>query len=297
MEKIKCAIIGPGNIGMNLLYKIKRSTILECTLFVGRNEKSKNLLSAQKMGFRTSAESVQALIDNADDYEIVFDATTAESHKTTASILKKLGKYAIDLTPSKVGRLCVPCLNWKQCVNEKNVNMVTCGGQSMVPLARALVEACPQTTYIESVSTISSKSAGPGTRANIDDYIETTGQALREFTGIHNTKAMIVLNPAEPPIIMRNTLYAIADKPDIFMIRENVYEMTRLIEKYVPGFRMIVEPTFLKENIIATTVSVEGCGDFLPRYAGNLDIITCAAIEMAEHYACKLLEEEGGCIF
>lgn len=297
MEKIKCAIIGPGNIGMNLLYKIKRSNILECTLFVGRNKNSKNLIAAKKMGFNTSSQSVQALIDNADDYDIAFDATTAESHKTTAAILKKLNKYAIDLTPSKVGRLCVPCLNWESCLDERNVNMVTCGGQSMVPIAHALVEACPKTKYIESVSTISSKSAGPGTRANIDDYIETTGQALREFTGVSNTKAMIVLNPADPPIIMRNTLYAIVEQPNIEKIRQNVYSMTQLIEKYIPGFRMIVEPTFLKDNIIATTVCVEGCGDFLPRYAGNLDIITCAAIEMAEHYAGKLLEEQGGCIF
>ena len=297
MKKIKCAIIGPGNIGMNLLYKIGRSNLLECALFIGRSETSKNLLQAKKMGIRTGSNSVQDLIDFADGYDIVFDATTAESHKTTAAILKKLKKYAIDLTPSKVGKLCVPCLNWEECLLVDNVNMVTCGGQSMVPLAYALKKACPQAEYVETVSTISSASAGPGTRANIDDYVETTGLALRQFSGISNTKAMIVLNPAEPPIIMRNTLYAIAENPDIEKIQKSLDEMVKNIEKYVPGYTMLVEPTLLKDNIVATSVQVEGCGDFLPRYAGNLDIITCAAIEMAEHYACKLLQEEGGCLF
>lgn len=297
MNKIRCAIIGPGNIGMNLLYKINRSNILECALFVGRNENSKNLIAARKMGITTGSNSIQDIIDNADEFDIVFDATTAESHKTTAAILKKLKKYAIDLTPSKVGKLCVPCLNWKDCLQVDNVNMITCGGQSMVPLAYALKQACPQTTYVETISTISSKSAGPGTRANIDDYIETTGLALKQFSGVENTKAMIVLNPAEPPIIMRNTLYAIAENPDLIRIRVELDNMVRKIEKYIPGYTMLVEPTLLKDNIVAISVQVEGCGDFLPRYAGNLDIITCAAIEMAEHYACKLLEEEGGCLF
>ncbi len=297
MRKIRCAIIGPGNIGMNLLYKIRRSGVLECSLFIGKNKESKNLLEAQRMGIPVASNSIQALIENPDAYEIVFDATTSESHKTAAAMLKKLRKYTIDLTPSKIGKLCVPCLNWQECMGEDNVNMVTCGGQSMVPLAYALVQACPQTTYLETVSTISSASAGPGTRANIDDYIITTRQALMEFTGIKNAKSMIVLNPAEPPIIMKNTLYATADNPDIEKVKQSVDEMAAIIKGYVPGFQIIVEPTLMNKHTIVVSAQVEGSGDFLPAYAGNLDIITCAAIEMAEHYACNLLENEGGCLF
>ena len=300
MRKIRCAIIGPGNIGMNLLYKIRRSRVLECTLFIGRNKNSKNLIEAQRIGagsIVTASNSIQALMDNPDMYDIVFDATTAESHKTAAAVLKKLKKFAIDLTPSKVGKLCVPCLNGKDCLSVDNVNMVTCGGQSMVPLAFALVHACPQTEYLETVSTISSASAGAGTRANIDDYVITTRQALLEFTGVKSAKAMIVLNPAEPPIIMRNTLYAVAQNPDMKKITQNISEMAAAIEKYVPGFRIIVEPTLLQKDVIAVSAQVEGSGDFLPAYAGNLDIITCAALEMAEHYARKLLEDEGGILF
>lgn len=303
MEKIRCAIIGSGNIGMNLLYKIRRSHVLECSLFVGRNEKSENLREAGRMGVNVAANSTQALIDQSDLYEIVFDATTAEAHRIAAPLLKRMGKHVIDLTPSKVGKLCVPCLNWQDCLGEMNVNMVTCGGQSMVPLAYALTRACPQTTYLETVSTISSASAGTGTRENIDEYILTTRQALQEFAGGmpggdgRKTKAMIVLNPADPPIIMRNTLYAMAEDPDLEEIGKSVGEMAEVIQSYVPGFQIMVNPVLLQEGIIAVTAQVEGAGDFLPAYAGNLDIITCAGIEMAEHYARQWLEEEGRCLF
>ena len=297
MKKIRCAIIGPGNIGMNLLYKIRKSNVLECSIFVGRDEHSKNLMEARKMGVLTASNSLKSLIEFADIYDIVFDATTADSHRIAASILRKMNKIVIDLTPSKVGKLCVPCLNWEECLNVDNVNMVTCGGQSMVPLAKALVEACTDIQYFETVSTISSDSAGVGTRANIDDYILTTREALVQFTGVKRAKAMIVLNPANPPIIMRNTLYAVTEHPNINKAIEKVKEMAEVIERYVPGFRILVEPSLLKDNVITVTAQVEGSGDFLPSYAGNLDIITCAGLEMAEHYACKLLEEEGSCLF
>lgn len=293
MERVSCAIIGPGNIGMDLLYKIRKSKLLECSLLVGRNEHSNNLREAKRKGYFTSAESTKALKKYKDMYDIVFDATTAESHRLIAPILRKLNKFAIDLTPSKAGKFCVPCLNKIECLGEVNVNLVTCGGQSMVPIAYALKEACPQISYFEVTSTIASASAGPGTRANIDDYIMTTRQALLEFTKVASAKAMIVLNPAKPPMVMRNTLYAMAENPNMSLIMEKVSQMEQLLRQYVPGFQIVVSPTLLKDNIIAVTAQVRGSGDYLPSYAGNLDIITCAALEMAECYASYILESGG----
>ena len=296
-KKIRCAIIGPGNIGMNLLMKIKRSKLLECSLFVGRNPDSKNLAAAAQMGYNVSYDSLQALIQQESSFDILFDATSADSHRITAEMMKKLNKYTIDLTPSKIGKLCVPSLNWEECVEEDNINMVTCGGQSMVPLAYAIKSVCDDISYIETVSTISSASAGIGTRENIDDYIQTTQMALRKFTGVNNTKTMIVLNPAEPPIIMRNTLYVRGENIDMEKVSGAVYDMEKNIQGYVPGYKIIVPPTLMENDIVAVSAQVEGSGDFLPEYAGNLDIITCAAIEMGEKYAMRLMETEGGCIF
>jgi acetaldehyde dehydrogenase len=293
MDKVSCAIIGSGNIGMNLLYKIRKSKLLECTLLVGRNASSPNLLEAKEKGYFVSAESNQALIKYEKMYDIIFDATTAESHKILSPILNKLDKFSVDLTPSKVGKLCIPCLNKEECLKEKDVNMVTCGGQSMVPIAVALKKACPQIKYFEVIATISSASAGAGTRGNIDEYIITTQQALRELTKVDAVKAMIVLNPAKPPVTMRNTLYARVDNPDMNTVLKAVSEMESNLQQYVPGFKIIVLPTLMKENIIAVTVQVEGTGDYLPEYAGNLDIITCAALEMAEYYASDMLERGG----
>lgn len=296
-KRIKCAIIGPGNIGMNLLTKLRKSKLLECSLFVGRNPESRNLAQAAKMGYNVSYESLQALIDYEEQYDILFDATSADSHKITSEVMRKMNKYTIDLTPSKVGKICVPCLNWRECIEVENINMVTCGGQSMVPLAYAIKQVCKDISYLETVSTIASASAGIGTRENIDDYIHTTQLALREFTGVQNTKAMIVLNPANPPVIMHNTLYARVVKPDLIEIGKSVHQMERTIQRYVPGFKIIVEPTLIEQDIIALSAQVEGTGDYLPEYAGNLDIITCAGIEMAEKYAMQLMEKEGICIF
>jgi len=297
MNKIKVAIIGSGNIGMNLLYKIKRSGVLECVYFIGRNSESENLSVAKHMGYRVSHDSIEAIIREPDCCDIVFDATSAESHRKNASILRKMDKFVVDLTPSKVGKLCIPCLNWEDSIKADNVNMITCGGQAMVPIAYALKKACSKIKYLETVSTISSISAGAGTRQNIDEYVKTTSMALKEFTGISNTKAMIVLNPAEPPIIMRNTLYAVVENPDINKMKAEVKLMEKQIQQYIPGYRVIIEPTIFDEGVITVTVQVEGSGDFLPSYAGNLDIITCAGIEIAEHYARNLICKEEACPF
>lgn len=247
------------------------------------------------MGYNVSADSIKAIIDNPYSSEIVFDATSAETHKMVAPILKKLGKYVIDLTPSQVGKMCVPCLNGDECLNEDNINMITCGGQSIVPLAYAIAKACGA-RYVESNSVIASLSAGPGTRANIDEYVQTTSKALKKFTGVAKAKSMIVLNPAEPPIIMRNTLYLESDTPDLEKAAKAAYSMEAEIQKYVPGFNIIVPPAFYGENIITTSAQVVGSADFLPEYSGNLDIITCAAVEMAERFAKKTLMQESLCL-
>lgn len=288
MNKVKVGIIGTGNIGTDLLMKIQRSKYLECGIFTGRNADSKGIQMAKSIGIRTSFNSISAIEENPERCEIVFDATSAKVHEHNAPILKALNKFVIDLTPSKIGRLCVPAINLEESLNERNVNLITCGGQATIPIAYALSKVHPETKYIEIVASIASRSAGTGTRNNIDEFTQTTKDALKQFTGIRNTKAIITLNSAEPPIIMRNTVYAIIDNPNIESIRKEVQKMVKEIQKYVPGYRVKVEPIFESGRII-TTIEVEGLGDYLPQYAGNLDIITCAAIEIAENYAKRKL--------
>lgn len=285
-KKVKVGIIGTGNIGTDILLKLKRSEILECGMFAGRNPDSKGIKIAQEMGVPTSTDSIKAIQDNPDCCEIVFDATSANVHKVNAPILKEMGKFAIDLTPAHVGKMCVPVLNLEECMNEENVNLITCGGQATTPIAYAISKIHPETKYIEIVATIASKSAGAGTRNNIDEFTQATRDALTEFTGIDNTKAIIVLNPAEPPITMHNTVYALIDNPDMGAIRKSVREMEQKIRKYVPGYSIVMEPTY-ENGRVTTTLQVVGLGDYLPKYSGNLDIITCAAIEIAENYAKK----------
>ena len=297
MTKINVAIIGSGNIGMDLIYKIKRSNVLRCEWIVGRDPNSVNLNKLRKMGYQTSSDGIKTLASNPYNYDIVFDATTAQAHKAHAPILYRLGKYTIDLTPARIGEICVPCLNGESCLNCNNINMVTCGGQATVPLAYAISKVTPNIKYIEMVSTISSFSAGKGTRDNIDEYIHTTNSALRKFTGINNVKAMMVLNPADPPITMRNTLYVEADKFDVHEVYKSIVWIADRIKQYVPGYKILFEPTMLTDTILTVSAQVEGSGDYLPRYAGNLDIITCAAIEMAEKKAREILLKEGATPF
>lgn len=294
MKKIKVAIIGTGNIGTDILMKLQRSEILECGMFAGHNPDSEGIRRAKEMGIPTSIDSIHAIEENPDCCEIVFDATSASVHKIHAPILKKLNKFAIDLTPAHVGKMCIPVLNMQECLKEKNVNLITCGGQATTPIAYAISQVHPETKYIEIVATIASRSAGAGTRNNIDEFTQATRDALVEFTGIENTKAIIVLNPAEPPITMRNTIYALIDNPDMTAIRKAVKAMEKQIRNYVPGYKIVMEPVYENGRVV-TSLSVVGLGDYLPQYAGNLDIITCAAIEIAEKYAQqKLLNEQTG---
>jgi acetaldehyde dehydrogenase (acetylating) len=288
MKKIKTAIIGTGNIGSDLLMKIKRSEVLECSLFAGRSPESDGIKFAANMGIPVSSESIHAIEANPACCDIVFDATSAAVHKYNAPILQELKKFTIDLTPSKIGRMCVPTINLDECLGEANVNTITCGGQATVPIAYAVKQAQPDVDYVEIVASISSRSAGPGTRANIDEFTQTTKEALEYFTGVSRAKAIIILNPAEPPIIMRNTIYALVKQPDMGAITRKVTEYVERIRKYVPGYRVIVGPVF-ENGRVTTTIEVVGLGDYLPTYSGNLDIITCAAVEIAEVYARKRL--------
>lgn len=289
--KIKVGIIGTGNIGSDLLMKVLKSKRLECGIFAGRNIESAGILHAKRLGVPVTDESVDYIVDNPDCCDIVFDATSASTHLKNAPILKRLNKFVIDLTPAHVGEFCVPAINIDRALELDNINMITCGGQATVPLAYAISKIHPDTKYIEIVATIASKSAGPGTRDNIDEFTQTTKEALSYFTGIENTKAIIVLNPAKPPITMHNTIYALIDNPDMPAITKAVKAMELEIRKYVPGYRILNGPIY-ENGRVTITLQVVGSGDFLPKYSGNLDIITCAAVEIAEKYAEEKMRSE-----
>lgn len=286
-KKIKVGIIGTGNIGSDLLAKVQRSSILECGIFAGHNPDSEGIRRAQKMGVPTTFESVQYIEKNPECCEIVFDATSAKVHEYNAPILRKLGKYAIDLTPAHVGKFCVPVVNLSDAITLDNVNLITCGGQATIPIACALKSVC-DVKYLEIVATIASKSAGIGTRNNIDEFTQTTKNAIQELAGIRNAKAIIILNPAEPPLTMHNTVYALIDNPDMEAITKAVQKMEKQIQEYVPGYRVVLGPVY-ENGRVTVSIEVVGSGDFLPEYAGNLDIITCAAVKIAETYAKEKL--------
>ena len=213
-------------------------------------------------------------------------------HLENARILERLGKYAIDLTPARVGKMCVPSVNLDSCLNCKNVNMITCGGQGTIPIISAIHSVQENIRYVEIVASIAAKSAGIGTRQNIDEFTQTTKEAIQEISGIKNAKAIITLNPAEPPKIMHNTIFMLIDNPDMDRIRQAVFNMEKEVQKYVPGYKIILPPTF-ENGRVTTMVEVVGAGDFLPAYSGNLDIISCAAVRVAERYAQILSTDRG----
>lgn len=287
MSKVKVAVIGPGNIGSDLMYKVMRSEYLEMSLMTGIVE-SEGIKRAASLGFKTSTQGVDAVLAD-DSIKIVFDATGAKPHLKHAPLLKEAGKIAIDLTPAAVGPYVVPCVNLEKVKSETNLNMVTCGGQATVPIVHA-INRVAVAKYAEIVACISAKSAGPGTRQNIDEFTETTARALRVVGGAQESKAIIVLNPADPPIMMTNTLYVKVEKPDIDAIRASVDEIVEEIRTYVPGYKLRVPP-ILEGDIVTTIIQVEGAGDFLPSFSGNLDIITSAAVRTAEKMAQDLLKE------
>lgn len=287
MKKIKVGIIGTGNIGTDLLMKVRRSDILECGIFAGHSPDSKGIARAKELGVPVTIDSIRYIEDNPDCCDIVFDATSSKVHEYNAPILKRLGKYTIDLTPAHIGPFCIPQVNLDEAMNEMNVNCVTCGGQATVPLAKAISDVS-KVKYLEIVATISSKSAGAGTRNNIDEFTQATKDALIELGGIDKAKAIIILNPAEPPITMHNTIYALIDEPNMEEICRAVKKVEKELQKYVPGYKVVLGPVYVNGRV-TTSIEVTGSADFLPEYAGNLDIITCAAIEIAENYARRKL--------
>ena len=288
-KKIKVGIIGTGNIGTDLLFKVQRSPWLECSIFSGRNLESEGIKRAAALGVHTSADSVHAIEKDPEICEIVFDSTSARGHEINAPILRKLRKFVIDLTPSRIGPMCIPAIDIKDGVIRDNVNMVTCGGQATVPIAKAIMAVHPETSYIEVVGSISSKSAGAGTRSNIDEYTQTTKDAIEHYTGVKKAKAIIILNPAEPSVWMHNTVYADIKEPNLEKLSHAIREVEQNIQKYVPGYKVVLGPIY-ENNRLTVMVQVEGAGDFLPKYSGNLDIITSAAVRVAEEYAKRKLE-------
>jgi acetaldehyde/propanal dehydrogenase len=292
MQKIKCALIGPGNIGTDLLAKLQRSPVLEPVWMVGIDPNSDGLKRAREMGIKTTSDGVDGLLPHviADGVQIAFDATSAYVHAENSRKLNALGVMMIDLTPAAIGPFCVPPVNLKEHLGkrEMNVNMVTCGGQATIPIVAAVSKIQP-VAYAEIIATAASKSAGPGTRKNIDEFTTTTANAIRIVGGAKVSKAIIVLNPAEPPLLMRDTVHCLTEtEPDQKRITASILEMITEVQKYVPGYRLVNGPVF-DGNRVSVFMEVTGLGDYLPKYAGNLDIMTAAAARTAEMFAEELL--------
>lgn len=307
MAKTKVAIIGSGNIGTDLMIKIMRlSETLEMGVMVGIDPASDGLARAKRMGVATTHEGIDGLIAMPEFKEvgIVFDATSAGAHKRNSELVLAAGKRMVDLTPAAIGPYVIPPVNGEACLDAKNVNMVTCGGQATIPIVHA-VNRVAKVHYGEIVASISSKSAGPGTRANIDEFTETTSQAIMDVGGATRGKAIIILNPAEPPLIMRDTVYCLCDDADREAIRQSVEAMVAEVQSYVPGYRLKQAVQF--EHIgsnqplripemdgsftglkVSVFLEVEGAAHYLPAYAGNLDIMTSAALKTAEKIAQRM---------
>lgn len=292
MSKIACAIIGSGNIGTDLLYKLERSPLLEPKWMVGIEPESEGLARARDKGLNTTHEGIDGLVPHleADDIRIAFDATSAYVHQENSDKVTAKGVMMIDLTPAAIGPYCIPSVNLKDHVGSKemNVNMVSCGGQATIPMVAA-VSQVQEVEYGEIVATVSSKSVGPGTRKNIDEFTRTTAGGVEKVGGAKKGKAIIVINPAEPPLIMRDTIHCLTkDEPDQEAITKSVHAMIAEVQKYVPGYTLVNGPVF-DGNRVTTYMEVAGLGDFLPTYAGNLDIMTASASRTAELFAEEML--------
>lgn len=293
MSKIKCAIIGPGNIGTDLLYKLMRSDVLEPVWMVGVDPTSEGLARARELGLKTTDQGVDGLLPHVleDGVQIAFDATSAYVHAENSRKLNSLGVFMVDLTPAAIGPFCVPPVNLAKLADSgvMNVNMVTCAGQATIPMVSAVSRVQP-VEYAEIIATVASKSIGPGTRKNIDEFTRTTSGAVARVGGATQGKAIVVVNPAEPPLMMRDTIYCeTVGEPQVDAITRSVHEMIAEVQKYVPGYRLKNGPTFNGRQV-SIFLEVEGLGDFLPKYAGNLDIMTAAAARTAEMFARKIID-------
>jgi acetaldehyde dehydrogenase len=298
--KVKVAILGSGNIGTDLMFKILREPgHMELALLSGIEPQSEGLRRGRSLGINTSHEGIQPILDDP-DIRVVFDATSAYAHVRHAKLLKEAGRIAVDLTPAARGPYVIPPVNLVEHLDKENVNLITCGGQATIPLVYSVSQVTP-VPYAEMVSTIASLSAGPGTRQNIDEFTFTTARGLEVIGGAEKGKAIIILNPADPPIMMRNTIYILFDAEDVDRkaIVESVEEMIASVQKYVPGYRLKNEPIFDvrdtpegRRTLMVMLLEVTGAGDFLPAFAGNLDIMTASARQVGEVFAQRLLEQE-----
>lgn len=288
MSKVKAAIIGSGNIGTDLMFKLEDSDVIELTALIGIDPDSEGLKLAKEKGYQAFSNGIEAVQESPDLADLFFDATSAKAHEHHAKILKELNKMVIDLTPAAVGPFFSPAVG-KTETNKgyDNVNMITCGGQATVPMVHA-VNQVADVSYGEIVATISSLSAGPGTRANIDEFTITTSRGIEETGGADKGRALIILNPADPPIMMRDTIYCEVKNMDKDKVYNAIKEMEKDVQEYVPGYHLKQEPLF-DGNQVTIFVEVKGAGDYFPTYAGNLDIMTAAAKKVGEDFARSIV--------
>ncbi len=298
-QRVPVAILGSGNIGSDLMYKLlKQPGHMQLALLAGIEPQSEGLARARSLGIEASAEGIDAVLARP-EIKLVFDATSARAHVRHARVLREAGRIAVDLTPAARGPYVVPPVNLSDLADQINVNMVTCGGQATVPMVYAVSRVVP-VQYAEMVSTVASLSAGPGTRQNIDEFTATTALSLEKLGGAQQGKAIIILNPADPPILMRNTIYILPSEDfDEVQVRASLEQMEAEVQQYVPGYHLKNAPVFdLAETpwgrrpLITILLEVEGAGDYLPKYAGNLDIMTSAARRVGEIIAKRLLSAE-----
>lgn len=305
-SKASVAIVGSGNISTDLLYKLLRSDWLEPRWMIGIDPESEGLARARKLGLETSAEGADWLLAQDEKPDFVFEATSAYVHKAYAPKYEAAGIRAIDLTPAAVGPAVIPPANLHEHVNAPNVNMITCGGQATIPIVyavtRAVAEQGGTVPYAEIVASVASVSAGPGTRANIDEFTKTTSAGVQTIGGAQKGKAIIILNPADPPMIMRDTIFCqIPEDVDRDAITKSILSVVEQVQTYVPGYRLLNEPQFDEPSlnsggraVVTTFVEVEGAGDYLPPYAGNLDIMTAAATKVGEEIAREMVAAKAG---
>lgn len=286
-ERQPVAIIGSGNIGTDLLYKLLRNDVLVPVAMAGIDPKSEGLARAKSLGLWTTSDGAADLLERGPRVVLAYDATSARAHIEHAPLFKERGVRLIDLTPAKLGPAVVPDVNLDQNLDAPDINLTTCGGQATIPIVAA-ISSVTRVLYAEIVATIASKSAGPGTRQNIDEFTRTTAQGLVEIGGAEKGKAIIILNPAEPPIMMRDTVYARVAEPDEERIRNAVRAAEARVQAYVPGYRLKADP-IVHGDRVTVFIEVEGAGDYLPPYAGNLDIMTSAAVRVGEELVRRVL--------
>jgi acetaldehyde dehydrogenase len=281
--KLRVAIIGTGNIGTDLMMKVERSPLLELVGMAGIDPESDGLRKARERGYTVTHRGLADLLEQLDGIDLAFDATSARAHGEHARLLAARGIRSVDLTPAALGPAVVPPVNLSEHRDASEVNLVTCGAQATVPIVAAISRVA-SVAYAETVSTVSSRSAGPGTRQNIDEFTTSTARALESIGGARSAKAIIILNPADPPIMMQNTIYAEIGDPDQSAIERAVAEAVSAVAAYVPGYRLKTPP-LIADGVLTVMLEVEGAGDNLPPFAGNLDIMTSAAVRVAELHA------------